>query len=223
MNRAGPRVASRSLRLRSQRSRSVEYSVERQCHARSRVFAMAANGGDESRQRPRPQGRPLCGPARCRRSRAKQHEIRSRNRPPRAHPRRRRPINSRRNSPPAAIAARPAQPIARRPARRHPRMRRKAPIQRQLPSQVQTQQWIQARPRMRRPTKPARHSTFLPEQPRPWSPTRRPTPLHRIRRQKPHRTTRTTAAVRPTPAPSWPRRLRPTSRHSPLRRPLSPI
>ena len=116
-----------------------------------------------------------------------------------------------------------AQPRARRPTRRHPRLRRKTPIQRQLPSQVQTQQWIQARPRMRRPTKPARHPTILPGQPRPWSPTQRPTPLHRMRRQKPHQTTRTTAAVRPTPAPSWPRRLRPTSRHSPLRRPLSPI
>ena len=55
MRRAGPQVASRSLRQRSQRSRSVEYSVERQRHARSRLFAMAANAGGDPGQLPRPQ------------------------------------------------------------------------------------------------------------------------------------------------------------------------
>ena len=64
---------------------------------------------------------------------------------------------------------------------------------------------------------------FSPGQPRQSSPTQRPMPLRRTRRQKPRRTTRTTAAEKPTPAPSWPRQQRPTSRHSPLQPPLSPI
>ena len=154
---------------------------------------------------------------------------RRRNRPPHARPRR--PISPRRNSPPAAPMARPARPRARRRTRRRPPTRRKTRTQQQHRWQVQTLRSIQARARTRRPirparphrpTSPARQSTLLPGQRRLSSLTQRRMPLHRIPRQKPHRTTRTTAAVRPIPAPPL-RQRRPTSRHSPLQRPLSPI
>ena len=75
--------------------------------------------------------------------------IRSRNRPPHARPRPR-PISSRRNSPPIAIVARPAQPRARRPARRRLLARRITRMRRQHRSQAQTQRSIQVRPRTRR-------------------------------------------------------------------------
>ena len=97
------------------------------------------------------------------------------------------PINSRRNSPPAATVARPAQPRARRRARRRLPARRKTRMPTATPV-ASFKRSGRSKPGPERdanqagtaaPTDiavPARHSTFLPGQPRPPSPTQRPMP-----------------------------------------------
>ena len=233
MRRAGPRVASRSLRLRSQRSRSVEYSVEHQCHARSRVFAMAADAGGDPKQLSRQQWRPLCGLGRRRRNRPGHREYpadAATVRPARVHGGR---------SARGEILHPPHQWRDRRgperDAGRSGTRRRDEKRQCSSNSDHKLKRNGKSKPAQNAPADPAarphrpipraaRHSTLSPGQRRLSSMTQRPMPLHRMRRQKPHRTMAimTRAAVRPTPAlPPPPRR--PTSRRSPLPPPLSPM
>ena len=237
MRTAGPRVASRSLRQRSQGSRSVEYSVERQCPARSRVFAMAADAGGDPKL-PRQRWRPFCGPARCRRSRPGHHEYTecaadaATSHPTRIHGGR--SAGGEILHPPQQRHDRhgPDHDVGCAGTRRHDenrqcngntgrKFKRNGRSKRDPDHHGRSGRHGRASRHHRRR---ARHSTLLPEQRRRSSLTQRPMPQRRMPRQKPHRTTaiRTTAAVRPTPA--LPLRLRrPMPRYSPLQRPLSPI
>ena len=232
---AGPRVASRSLRQRSQRSRSVEYSVERQCHARSRAFAMAADAGGDHQTARRQWRRPLCGHAR-------------RAQPPRAPPE---PTSSApATAPPHAdiSAAATSRSVkcstnaaagthrqTTTPGRRPLPARRKHPAT--IPSQVQTQRSDPSRSQ-------PRHTTAHSAQAGTAAPPTPPAEQSRRQMQRPMRDSgcRATAATttkaasgqqndggatrRPADAvaaASTTQSRGDRRRHSPLQRPLSPI